>query len=156
MSQLRTSSLDRANPALLWKANYWRKKGEKLHEPEDFRLCELAYTQVGVRVMVNKLLECDRRLLDPPDEFRYAKLQSLLLNANVQALAPSSTDMKKTILLDERKDPNSIPGATRDWDVDGRHGYFRYPPNGIESSNFFQRISSREFVQRLNGNTVSR
>jgi hypothetical protein len=155
MLQLRTSPLDRANPSLLWKANYWRKKGEKLHQPEDHRLCQLGFTQVGVRAMVNKLLECERRFLDPPDEFRYSKLQSLLLNANAQALAPSSTDIEKTILLDERKDPNSVPGATRDWDDDGRHGYFRYPPNGIESSIFFQRISGRDFVQRLNGNTVS-
>jgi hypothetical protein len=61
---------------------------------------------------------------------------------------------KKTILLDERKDPNSVPGATRDWDDVTRRGYFNYPPKGIEESIFFQQISAREFVQRLNGTSV--
>jgi hypothetical protein len=151
---LTTRLLDRAHPAQVWSDKYWRKKGHNKHSPEDKRLCQLAFTQIGVRDMVNKTLGYDRQYLDPPHEFRYEKLQNLLLNANFNALAPYSTDTGRTILLDERKDPNSVLGATRDWGDDGEHGYFRQPPKGIEDSIFFRQLSARDFVQRLNGNTV--
>src|ERR1700749_3448985 len=121
-------SQDRTQPAHLWKERYWRKKGDKLHEPENYRLCQLAFTQAGVRAMIRELFECEKRYLDPPDEFRNSKLETFLLNEKVQTPSPRSTDLEKAILLDERKDPNSFPVASRDWDEDSRYGYFRYPP----------------------------
>ena len=154
MSTLKAPSLDLDQPCMLWKTKYWRKKEESFHNHEDHRLCDLTFTQVGARVLIRKFLERDRRFLDPPDDFRYAKLQAFLLKANIRELAPSSTVGEKTILLDERKDPNSVRGATREWDDESRSGYFCYPPTGIEESIFFQPTSSREFVQRLNENSV--
>jgi hypothetical protein len=147
MFSLKTTVLDPAQPAILWKTNYWRKKEDKLHKPEDDRLCPLPFTQVGLDVMVEKLLDSKRQFPKAKNKLQYAKLKAFLAKANLQTLAPSSSGTRATILLDEQKDPHSAQGATRDWDD---NSYFDRPPKSDPQSFFFQLMPSSQFITRLN------
>lgn len=95
MLPLRTTPLGPTPLAVLWRDRYWRKNDDDKHKPEDTRLCQLAFTQFGVRDIVDKFLGYQRRFLDPPDAIRYAKLKDFLLRAKVHTLAPSSTHAEK-------------------------------------------------------------
>jgi hypothetical protein len=146
MFSLKTTALDPAQPAILWKTNYWRKKEDKLHKSEDDRLCPLPFTQVGLIVMVEKFLDYKTQLPKAKNKLQYAKLKAFLAKENLQMLIPSSSETRATILLDEQKDPHSAQGATRDWD----DSYFDRPPESDPQSLFFELMPSSQFITRLN------
>jgi hypothetical protein len=154
MLTFRTPLIDAEQSAQLWKQKYLRKREDKFHNLEDKRLTDLAFTKVGAGVIIKEFMKHNRPYLDPPEELKYFKLLAFLHQAKPHILDPASAVTERTILLDDRKDPNSMPGATRDWDDDTENGYFKRPPKGIESNIYFEQLSTSEFVQRVTSATV--
>jgi hypothetical protein len=125
-----------------------------MYKQEDERLHQLVLNGVGVQGLIAALLKSHRKTLDPPDELRYAALKSFLSMADIQSFAPNVASAKRSIVIDERKDPNGGPGSTREWEDDGPTGYMKRPPTGHPSSIFQACLSAGDFIKRLNETSV--
>ncbi len=114
------------------------------------------FFQKGVDTLVKAFLDEKRRTLDPPDDFRYAALKTFLQMADPCDLKPDATVDRKTILMDDRRDPNGGLKSTRLWDDEGPESYMSRPTMGDPTCIFQQCLTDAEFMARAYSKKVRR
>ena len=130
----------------VWESKYSERRSERLYKAEDPRVSAdqslfnagnslLDLLENGDIVRLTKsFLTFSRDCLEAPSEHTDVALREYLASATRQELEsnqqPHANLSPKTIMLDDRRDPEAGRSTIRRWD--GRGGYLEYPPEGVD------------------------
>ncbi len=130
----------------VWESKYSERRSERLYKAEDPRVSAdqslfhsgnslLDLLENGdIPSLTRSFLRFSRDCLEAPSEHTDVALRRFLAAATRQELQsnqlPAANLAPKTIMLDDRRDPEVGRSTTRRWDGPG--GYLEYPPEGVD------------------------